>query len=81
MTDLVLKEVEVQRLRVQPGEWLLIRIDIPMTMDMRERTRSIFADAFVKAGSIVPPMLFVDHKVDVLSVSKEQAVNASVLQN
>lgn len=72
MSELVVNQVDVAKLKVQPGEMLVVTVKMPLTMEMAARVKEAFTKAFKEGGGYVPSILVIDDKIEARVMTAEQ---------
>lgn len=72
MPDLKVNEVDVARLKIEPGEVLIISVDRVITEDVVKRIKAIFREAFECGGGTVPSMIVIDPQITI-KIAKAEA--------
>jgi hypothetical protein len=62
--QLTINQVDVAKLDVQRGEFLLVTTKFPLTPDVASLIRSAFKRAFEETGGNVPSILVIDDKIE-----------------
>lgn len=73
MTELTINHVDVAKLAVKPGEFLLIKAQGIITVEQAQRIRDAFHAAFERYGINIPAALVIDDTLTVEIVKREDA--------
>jgi hypothetical protein len=63
MSELKINQVDVARLKVGPGEVLLVSVDTMLSMEQAARVKDAFRKAFEEGGGTVPSILVIDKRI------------------
>ena len=88
MTDRPVREVDATHLVETPLEQIapgaagpfVLKLELPITREMADRVLAEWEAAFARAGRPAPPLLVMDHRCDLTSVSADELTRAGLMR-
>jgi hypothetical protein len=63
MGELTVNQVDVAKLKVAPGDVLLVSVETMLSMEQAARVKDAFLKAFEETGGTVPSILVIDKQI------------------